>query len=132
MRRTARGVVGAFVLAGVVALTGAGVAVADTAPSAVPSTGEAPSPVPSVVDSTQAPSETSTKAPTDATAVPTTAPSVREGQVAVVPSGAADTGVGEPSDSGPSSTTLVGVGAGSALLAGGAFVVVRRRRATGE
>ncbi|MFM9448927.1 LPXTG cell wall anchor domain-containing protein [Streptomyces acidiscabies] len=136
MRRT-RGVLGALVLSGVVVLTGAGVASAD-APSPVPTATKVPSPEPSVGDSTKAPGEPSAvPSVLDPATAPIGEPARDSGQVSVVPRGAADTGVGEPSGSGSSgsgssSTALVGAGAGAVLLAGGAFVVVRRRRATGE
>ncbi|QNP71917.1 LPXTG cell wall anchor domain-containing protein [Streptomyces roseirectus] len=131
MRRTARAVLGAFVLSGVVGvagLTGAGTAFAET-PTPVPSVAptEAPAPAPGDLAS-----DAPTKMPSEASAVPSPVPSEGPGQVSVVPSGAADTGVGEGSGSGSSSVGYVGAGAGAVLLAGGAFVVVRRRRATGE
>ncbi|MEU0523431.1 sortase-dependent protein [Streptomyces niveus] len=123
MRRT---VLSAMALASTAVLAGAVPAFADDAtPSAVPSTrptAEAPSPAPS-----EAPSD----APAPArSAEPTQAPT--PGQVAVVPEGAPDTGVVPVSAGSGTDGALIGTGAAAALAVGGAaFVVVRRRRATG-
>ncbi|CAL9511628.1 LPXTG cell wall anchor domain-containing protein [Streptomyces sp. enrichment culture] len=99
-----------------------------------PAFADDPSPVPSV-PAERAPS--STAAPTEAAPVPsvsvpaeapTRAPA--DGQVSVVPEGAADTGVAGPADTTGTDQGLVGAGAGGVLLAGGAVLfVVRRRRA---
>ncbi|KOX45029.1 hypothetical protein ADL09_24270 [Streptomyces sp. NRRL F-7442] len=74
--------------------------------------------------SVSVPAEEPTRAPAAAPA---------DGQVSVVPEGAADTGVAGPADTTGTDRTLVGTGAGGVLLAGGAvlFVVRRRRAATG-
>lgn len=62
------------------------------------------------------------------TEAPTPAPA--DGQVSVVPEGAADTGVAGPSDPAGTDASVVGASAGGVLLAGGAVLfVVRRRRA---
>lgn len=93
-------------------------------PSPVPTSTTAPSTRPS-----QAPSATPTRA---ASPVPSTAPGRRRGQVAVVPSGAPDTGVvPESRASGPDGALIGGSAAGALLVGGAAFLVVRRRRATG-
>lgn len=82
------------------------------------------------------PSATRTPAPaTRASAVPSAAPArptdrTARGEVAVVPSGAPDTGVGTAPAGSAATEGLIGAGA-AALAAGGAAVfVVRRRRAT--
>ncbi|MET8942922.1 sortase-dependent protein [Streptomyces sp. NPDC004542] len=125
MRRTVLSAA-AFACAAVLASTVP--AFADGAPRSVPSprTGAttAPSPVPSERRGD----------PRDQNARPSTVPSkVRDrGQVAVVPRGAADTGVASGSDSFGGDGTLIGGGvAGAAALGGAAFLVVRRRRVTG-
>lgn len=58
---------------------------------------------------------------------PTRAPA--DGQVSVVPRGAADTGVVTPSDATGTEEGVIGAGAG-VLLAGGAVLLVVRRRRT--
>ncbi|MGQ4429520.1 MULTISPECIES: sortase-dependent protein [unclassified Streptomyces] len=93
-----------------------------TAPSAVPSASKAPTP---------APSDASTR-PSTRPAEPSAVPARGRGQVAVVPSGAPDTGVAPTSkSSGDLTTGLAGGGAAALVVGGGAFVVVRRRRTTG-
>ncbi|GAA2580761.1 MULTISPECIES: Tat pathway signal sequence domain protein [Streptomyces] len=89
---------------------------AESAPSAGTEPREA-SPVPSV----SVPAQEPTQAP---------APAPAEGQVSVVPRGAADTGVA-PTDTQGTDQGLIGAGAGGVLLAGGVvlFVVHRRRAA---
>jgi hypothetical protein len=125
MRRT---VLSAAALACVAVLAGTVPAFADGTPSPVPSTRpgatRAPSPVPSERSGgTQAPS-------TRPSAVPSKVPG--RGQVAVVPRGAANTGVASGSDSSGSDGALIGGGvAGAAALGGAAFLVIRRRRVTG-
>ncbi|WP_121700482.1 LPXTG cell wall anchor domain-containing protein, partial [Streptomyces sp. E5N298] len=58
------------------------------------------------------------------------APAPADGQVSVVPKGAADTGVAATTDPAGTDASVVGAGAGGVLLAGGAVLfVVRRRRA---
>ncbi len=64
-------------------------------------------------------------------AEPSAAPARGRGQVAVVPSGAPDTGVAPASKSSGDLTTGLAGGGAAALVVGGAFVVVRRRRTTG-
>ena len=104
-----------------------------------PAFADDPSPVPSApAESTPSP----TAEPTEATPVPSVsvpaqeptraAPAPADGQVSVVPEGAADTGVAGPADTSGTDQGLVGAGAGGVLLAGGAvlFVVRRRRAAT--
>lgn len=125
MRRT---VFSAAALACVAVLASTVPAFADATPSPVPSTRpgatKAPSPVPSERSGgTQAPA-------TRPSAVPS---KVRDGgQVAVVPRGAADTGVASGSDSSGSDGTLIGGGvAGAVAVGGAAFLVIRRRRVTG-
>ncbi|MDN3246683.1 hypothetical protein J2S54_003349 [Streptomyces sp. DSM 42143] len=88
-------------------------------PSEAPGTGTGPSEVPTPSVSVPAPAAEPSEVPAD-------------GQVSVVPEGAADTGVGAAQSSG-SDAGLIGAGAGAGLLAGGAvlFVVRRRRAATG-
>ncbi|MFD9393896.1 sortase-dependent protein [Streptomyces sp. NPDC060000] len=113
----------ALVVAGTALLMGAAPALAD---------GGTPTPVPTVVDrsATPAPAEaggdpTPVPAPTRDNADPSAAPS----QVGVVPRGAADTGVGEPSEG---HGGLIGGSAAAVIAAAGTgFYVVRRRRATG-
>jgi hypothetical protein len=84
-------------------------------PGTVP--GEQPRPVPSV--SSPAPAAEQPAAPSE------------DGQVSTVPVGAPDTGVTTRQSSGADGT-LIGAGAGTVLVAGGAVaLVVRRRRATG-
>ncbi|MET9552009.1 sortase-dependent protein [Streptomyces sp. NPDC006645] len=126
MRRT---VLSALVLASTAVLAGAVPAFADDAtPSAAPSrpststpptdeAGQAPSAAPSQKTPDRGPSAVPSRG--DAPA-----------QVAVVPEGAPDTGVGPASArSGSADSVLIGTGA-AALFAGGAGVfVVRRRRA---
>ncbi|MFD8450161.1 MULTISPECIES: sortase-dependent protein [Streptomyces] len=86
-------------------------------PGAEPTEATEASPVPSV----SVPAEEPTRAP---------APATGDGQVSVVPEGAADTGVAESADPAGNGTGLVGAGAGGVLVAGGAvLLVVRRRRA---
>ncbi|MEV7691062.1 sortase-dependent protein [Streptomyces bungoensis] len=93
-------------------------------PSPVPTSTTAPSTRPS-----RAPSATPTRA---ATPVPSAAPGRKRGQVAVVPSGAPDTGVvPESRASGPDGGLIGGGAAGAVAVGGAAFLVVRRRRATG-
>ncbi|WKX19856.1 LPXTG cell wall anchor domain-containing protein [Streptomyces sp. HUAS CX7] len=103
-----------------------------------PAFADGPSPVPSA-PAESAPSPTAE--PTEATPVPSVsvpaeeptraaAPAPADGQVSVVPEGAADTGVAGPADTSGTDQGLVGAGAGGVLLAGGAVLfVVRRRRA---
>lgn len=102
-----------------------------------PAFADDPSPVPSA-PAESAPSRTAQ--PTEATPVPSVsvpaqeptraAPAPADGQVSVVPEGAADTGVASPADTSGTDQGLVGAGAGGVLLAGGAVLfVVRRRRA---
>ncbi|MFJ6075616.1 LPXTG cell wall anchor domain-containing protein [Streptomyces sp. NPDC093065] len=109
-----------------------------------PAFADDPTPVPSApAESTPAPGAEPTEA-TEATPVPSVsvpaeeptrapAPAPADGQVTVVPKGAADTGVAASADTSGNDTGLVGAGAGGVLLAGGAvlFVVRRRRAATG-
>ncbi|MFE4418012.1 sortase-dependent protein [Streptomyces sp. NPDC056817] len=84
--------------------------------------GAAPSPVPTRV-ATPAEADSATPAPV---AEPT------RGQVRAVPAGAPDTGVTAPAQDSGSLDGLIGGGVGVALvMAGGAVLVVRRRRATG-
>ncbi|MFB7110854.1 sortase-dependent protein [Streptomyces sp. NPDC056190] len=88
--------------------------------------GAAPSPVPTRV-ATPAEADSATPAPV---AEPTRAPA--RGQVRAVPAGAPDTGVTAPAQDSGSLDGLIGGGVGVALvMAGGAVLVVRRRRATG-
>ncbi|MFD6190247.1 LPXTG cell wall anchor domain-containing protein [Streptomyces sp. NPDC060275] len=123
MRRT---ILSAVALACTVVLAGTAPAFADD-----------PSPVPSApAESVPSPGT----GPTDATPVPSVsapatkpaevpAPAPADGQVSVVPEGAADTGVA-PSDPTGTDEGLIGASAGGVLLAGGAVLfVVRRRRA---
>ncbi|MGW4195039.1 sortase-dependent protein [Streptomyces sp. NPDC005004] len=106
-----------------------------SAPStAVPSTrpsapgGTEPSAVPTRVPSTVP----SRKPGAEATPVPSVAPGKGRGQVAVVPSGAPDTGETTGSGDSDQHTALIGGSAVGALAVGGAAVfLVRRRRATG-
>ncbi|MFD5897809.1 sortase-dependent protein [Streptomyces sp. NPDC060366] len=119
MRRT---VLSAMALASTAVLAGAVPAFADDAtPSAVPSTrptAEAPAEAPS-----DAPAPAESAEPTQAPAAP--------GQVAVVPKGAPDTGVAPVSAESGTDGALIGAGAAALAVGGAAFVVVRRRRATG-
>ncbi|MEU3507575.1 LPXTG cell wall anchor domain-containing protein [Streptomyces longwoodensis] len=131
MRRT---VLSGLALAGTALLAGAVPAFADASPTQVPRTPAAtavPSTAPSAAPGTGA---TPSPVPRDRSAEPTVAPSTvpGRGQVRVVPSGAPDTGVTAAS-TGDSGNTGVLVGGGAAVLAGAgtAFLVVRRRRATG-
>ncbi|MFG2680359.1 sortase-dependent protein [Streptomyces sp. NPDC048392] len=105
----------------------------------VPAFADDPTPAPSVpAERAPSPGTGPTDAPAPSASVPaqepgqTPAPAPADGQVSVVPEGAADTGVAAPSSSG-TDEGLVGAGAGGVLLAGGAvlFVVRRRRAATG-
>ncbi|MFE7233092.1 sortase-dependent protein [Streptomyces sp. NPDC002405] len=116
MRRT---ILTAAAVACTAVLAGTAPAFADgAAPSPVPTTAATPSPVPT---------RAATPAPV---AEPTRAP-VRD-QVRAVPAGAPDTGVTAPAQESGSRDGLIGGGAGVALvMAGGAVLVVRRRRATG-
>lgn len=125
MRRT---VLSALALASTAVLAGTVPAFADEA---------TPSPVPSTRPTDEAtasatPSATPSSAPAPAeSAEPTRAPSA-PGQVRVVPEGAPDTGVAPVSAESGTDGALIGTGAAAALAVGGAaFVVVRRRRATG-
>ncbi|MGW0827538.1 sortase-dependent protein [Streptomyces sp. NPDC002845] len=104
-----------------------------------PAFADDPSPVPSVASEappTPVPSDAPEPAQ-EASPVPSKVsegevpPTENGGQVAVVPSGAPDTGVtAESSEAGAGG--LIGGGAAAVLVAGGAtFFVVRRRRATG-
>lgn len=121
MRRT---ILSAVALACTVVFAGTAPAFADD-PTLVPSTPAAEAAPSTGADQREEPSDSVT--PREE---PTKAPA--EGQVSVVPRGAADTGVAEPASSG-TDEGLIGAGAGAVLLAGGAFLVVRRRRAaTGE
>ncbi|MGW7255826.1 sortase-dependent protein [Streptomyces sp. NPDC054834] len=125
MRRTVLSAA-AFACAAVLASTVPAFAdgTASPVPSTRPAATEAPSPVPS--ERRGAGQEASTR--------PSAAPSkVRDrGQVAVVPRGAANTGVASGSDSSGSDGTLIGGGvAGAVALGGAAFLVIRRRRVTG-
>ncbi|MFE7210253.1 sortase-dependent protein [Streptomyces sp. NPDC001698] len=87
--------------------------------------GAAPSPVPTRA-ATPAEADSATPAPV---AEPTRAPA--RSQVRAVPAGAPDTGVTTPAQESGSRDGLIG-GVGVALvMAGGAVLVVRRRRATG-
>ncbi|MFF9125461.1 sortase-dependent protein [Streptomyces sp. NPDC014889] len=111
-------------------LTAAAVActavLAGTAPAFA--AGDAPSPVPTRAAT---PSPVPTRAATPAPAAePTRAPA--RGQVRAVPAGAPDTGVTTPAQDSGSRDGLIGGGAGMALVvAGGAVLVVRKRRTTG-
>lgn len=124
MRRT---VLSAMAFASTAVLAGAVPAFADDAtPSAVPSTRPTAEATPS-----QAPSEAPSAAPAPAESTePTRAPSA-PGQVAVVPEGAPDTGVVPVSAGSGTDGALIGTGAAALAVGGAAFVVVRRRRATG-
>lgn len=116
MRRT---VLSAMALASTAVLAGAVPAFADNA---------TPSPVPSTRPADEA---TPSAAPAPArSAEPTRAPS-EPGQVAVVPKGAPDTGVVPVSAESGTDGALIGTGAAALAVGGAAFVVVRRRRATG-
>ncbi|TKT03049.1 LPXTG cell wall anchor domain-containing protein [Streptomyces lasalocidi] len=125
MRRT---VLSGLALAGTALFAGAVPAFADASPTQVPRTTAATA-VPSAGPGTGA---TPRPAPGTRSAEPTVAPSTVPGQVRVVPSGAPDTGVAAAS-AGDSGNTGALVGGGTAVLAGAgaAFLVVRRRRATG-
>ncbi|MFF4489011.1 sortase-dependent protein [Streptomyces sp. NPDC001544] len=125
MRRT---VLSAAALACVAVLAGTVPAFADgtpsPAPSARPTLGASPSPTTGGRGSaTREPSLRPSPVPTK----------VRDGgQVAVVPRGAANTGVASGSDSSGNDGALIGGGvAGAAALGGAAFLVIRRRRVTG-
>ncbi|MEU9399795.1 Tat pathway signal sequence domain protein [Streptomyces sp. SID4985] len=99
-------------------------------PSARPSApgGAEPSAAPSRVPSA-APARTAEGAPTP---VPSAAPARGRGQVAVVPSGAPDTGVTTGSSDSGNHASLVGSSAVGSLVVGGTAVfLLRRRRATG-
>ncbi|MGW2047864.1 sortase-dependent protein [Streptomyces sp. NPDC001858] len=87
-----------------------------------------PTPVPDTRSASPVPSEAADdRTPADEAG---TAPSAVPSQVGVVPRGAADTGVEEPSAD--SNGTLIGGSATAVVAAAGtAFYVVRRRRATG-
>ncbi|WP_217163468.1 Tat pathway signal sequence domain protein [Streptomyces sp. AC512_CC834] len=121
MRRT---ILSAVALACTVVLAGTAPAFADD-PSPVPSAPAESAPSEAPTPSASAPASEPTQAPAP---VPPT-----DGQVSVVPEGAADTGVAAPSDTAGTDEGLIGAGAGGVLLAGGAvlFVVRRRRAATG-
>lgn len=87
---------------------------AESAPSPGTGPGEAtPAPAPSV----SVPAAEPTEAP---------APAPADGQVSVVPKGAADTGVAAPTDPAGSDASVVGAGAGGVLLAGGAVLLDRK------
>ncbi|MFF0535675.1 sortase-dependent protein [Streptomyces coelicoflavus] len=127
MRRT---ILSAVALACTALLAGTAPAFADD-PTPVPSAPAESAPVPgaepteatgaSPVPSVSVPAEEPTRAP---------APATGDGQVSVVPEGAADTGVAASEDPAGNGTGLVGAGAGGVLVAGGAvLLVVRRRRA---
>ncbi|MEU3347232.1 sortase-dependent protein [Streptomyces sp. NPDC006700] len=110
-------------------LAGTAPAFADgDAPSPVPARGAAPSPVPTrAATPSPVPSRAATPAPV---AEPTRAPA--RGQVRAVPAGAPDTGVTTTAQDSGSRDGLIGGGAGLALVvAGGAFLIVRKRRTTG-
>ncbi|MFG3551412.1 sortase-dependent protein [Streptomyces sp. NPDC047725] len=143
MRRT---ILSALALACTAVLASTVPAFADT-PTPVPSNpaSATPSPAPSTGGGETGPKPApSVSSPAPAADVPTPVPSVSSpaaapaparssegGQVSTVPAGAPDTGVSEPRSTGVDGG-LVGAGAGSVLLAGGAVAfVVRRRRATG-
>ncbi|MFB7456213.1 MULTISPECIES: Tat pathway signal sequence domain protein [unclassified Streptomyces] len=93
--------------------------------------GDAPSPVPSrAATPSPVPTRAATPAPAAPAAEPTRAPA--RGQVRAVPAGAPDTGVTTPAQDSGSRDGLIGGGAGMALVvAGGAVLVVRKRRTTG-
>ncbi|GAA4016221.1 LPXTG cell wall anchor domain-containing protein [Streptomyces marokkonensis] len=105
-----------------------------------PAFADDPSPVPSVPAGESAPSVRTVprEVPVPSAGVPggepaeAPAPAPADGQVSVVPEGAADTGVAAPVSSG-GDESLAGAGAGAVLVAGGVvlFVVRRRRVATG-
>lgn len=120
MRRTT---LGSLTLAGTAVLAAAVPAFASS-PSAVPVESLPPTSAPSSPDVTVSePAEEPNEATPSVSQVPT------EGQVSVVPSGAADTGVSTAdSASSGSGGALVGGGAAAAALAGGATVLVVRRR----
>ncbi|MET7812603.1 LPXTG cell wall anchor domain-containing protein [Streptomyces sp. NPDC005395] len=120
MRRT---ILSAVALACTAVLAGTAPAFADD-PSPVPAE-SAPSPTAEPTEATPVPSvSVPAEEPTRAAA-----PAPADGQVSVVPEGAADTGVASPADTSGTDQGLVGAGAGGVLLAGGAVLfVVRRRR----
>lgn len=128
MRRT---FIGAAALGCATVLLGTVPAFADSAAPTPATTARAAeaSPVPS-----EAPTRAATPVPSAepslvAEADPTRAPS--RDQVSAVPAGAPDTGVGGTAAHSGSPAAAIGAGAVAALLAGGAGVlVVRRRRAT--
>ncbi|CAM5645092.1 Tat pathway signal sequence domain protein OS=Streptomyces tendae OX=1932 GN=GUR47_20320 PE=4 SV=1 [Streptomyces tendae] len=123
MRRT---ILTAVALACTAVLAGTAPAFAD-GPSPVPSAPAASTPSPGTGPS-EATAAPCVSVPAEPTRAPAPAPA--DGQVSVVPEGAADTGVAAPSDPAGTDGTAVGAGAGGVLLAGGAVVfVVRRRRA---
>ncbi|MEU7383189.1 sortase-dependent protein [Streptomyces sp. NPDC042207] len=102
-------------------LAGTAPAFAQDAPSPVPTRAATPSPVPT---------RAATPAPAAPADEPTRAPA--RGQVRAVPAGAPDTGVTTPAQDSGSRDGLIGGGAGMALVvAGGAVLVVRKRRTTG-
>ncbi|MFC8102635.1 sortase-dependent protein [Streptomyces sp. NPDC057363] len=104
--------------------------------STAPAFADDPTPVPSAPPAASAPSpgieprEVPTPSASEPAEAPAPAPA--DGQVSVVPEGAADTGVAAPGSSG-TDEGLIGAGAGAVLVAGGAvlFVVRRRQAATG-
>ncbi|MFD4344930.1 sortase-dependent protein [Streptomyces coelicoflavus] len=125
MRRT---ILSAVALACTALLAGTAPAFADD-PTPVPSAPaeSAPSPGAEPTRATEASPVPSVSVPAEE---PTRAPATGDGQVSVVPEGAADTGVAESADPAGNGTGLVGAGAGGVLVAGGAvLLVVRRRRA---
>lgn len=88
---------------------------------------DSPSAVPTVLDSTQAPATDPSPVPSKV-AEPSLVPSDSRSQVAVVPSGAPDTGE-VPTSSNTSQTGLIGGGAAAAVvLASGTVLMIRRRR----
>ncbi|MGW2637896.1 sortase-dependent protein [Streptomyces sp. NPDC001348] len=138
MRRT---VISAAALACVAVLASTVPAFADSGHSSpgatatvVPSARASTVPTPRASSTTASPGRPAESAePTLAPSpVPSVAPGKRRGQVGTVPLGAPDTGVAPESHGSGSDGMLIGGGAAGAFALGGAaFVVVRRRRATG-
>lgn len=100
--------------------------------------GATPAPTNTPPTATASPSD----APAPGTATPTAKPAVKDegtepsrapepGQVSVVPEGAPDTGVTPAANQSGTDGVLIGTGAAALAIGGAAFIVVRRRRATG-